>query len=69
MYNGKYILSCGHEVPDMRKAYDCRTKTYDREGNPAVRFDVVCGICEENYRKHGLCLDTEEQLKNWLEQK
>ncbi len=62
----KFVLSCGHEVDDLDHAYNVMTKAVDREGNKAIAYKIVCGPCEDQYRRHGEIFDYQEVAELWL---
>jgi hypothetical protein len=63
-----FILSCRHEVADLDHAYNVMTQAHDREGNPAVSYETVCGACEDRYRQRGILFDTQEQAWAWVKE-
>jgi hypothetical protein len=60
------ILSCGHEVLAFEHAYDIMVKSNSREGEKAIGFMIVCGPCEDRYRKEGQIFDTMHEADEWL---
>lgn len=66
MNKAKIVLSCGHSVIDMDHAFSILTKSTDREGNKAIRYQMVCEPCEDHYRQHGEILDTEDEAAVWM---
>jgi hypothetical protein len=60
------ILSCGHEVDDFEHSFQVYVKSYNREGDRAISYMTVCGVCEDDYRKRGQLFDSEEQAFEWL---
>jgi len=57
----RIILSCGHEVYDLEHAYTIMTKSTNRYGDPAVKYQTTCGPCEDRYRQQGQIFDTEQE--------
>jgi len=62
----RIILSCGHEVYDVKHAYTIMSKSTNRYGDPAVKYQTTCGPCEDRYRQQGRILDTEHEALEWL---
>ena len=62
------VLSCGHEVSDLAHSHYVLTKATSREGSPAVACQMVCGVCEDQYRQAGEILDSQDAADAWLEQ-
>lgn len=61
------IVTCGHEVDALYRAYPVMTKTFDRDGSKAVPHSLVCGPCEDYYRQKAVILDSEEAAEHWIE--
>jgi len=62
----RIILSCGHEVYDVKHAYTIMTKSQDRYCEPAIAYRTACGPCEDRYRQEGQILDTDQIALDWL---
>ena len=62
----RIILSCGHEVYDVKHAYTIMTKSQDRYCSPAISYRTACGPCEDRYRQQGQILDTDQIALEWL---
>jgi hypothetical protein len=62
----RIILSCGHEVYDVKHAYTIMTKSQDRYGEPAIAYQTACGPCEDRYRQQDQILDNEQIAHEWL---
>lgn len=60
------ILSCGHEIDDFDHSFSVMTKYTDRRGEKALNYSMVCGPCEDRYRRFGDLFDTEQQAEEWL---
>jgi len=60
------ILSCGHKVESLDRAYPVMTKAFDNRGEKAVSHRVVCGSCEDMYRQQGEIFDTEQDATEWF---
>jgi len=61
------VLTCGHEVDSLDRAYPVMTKTFDRDGSKAVSYSLICGPCEDYYRQNAVILDSEEAAEHWLD--
>jgi hypothetical protein len=60
------ILTCGHKVDSLDRAYPVMTKAFDNRGEKAVSHRVVCGSCEDMYRQQGEFFETEDHAQEWL---
>ena len=58
---------CGHEVPDVGAAFCVRVATRERDGRPAVFYDVACLPCQEVMRATGSLLDGRDAVQRWLD--
>ena len=61
----KIVLSCGHEVNDFTRTHDVMVKGRDRYGERAIVYQIVCGSCEDMYRREGDIFDFEEVAYMW----
>lgn len=59
------IASCDHEVT-LENELNISVKDYDREGERAIRYMVVCYACKEIMTNLGKILETEEACHEWL---
>lgn len=59
-------LSCGHQVSDFDQAYDIVTKHYDRMGERALMYSMVCQNCLDLYQKEGILFPEDSVAQNWL---
>ena len=62
----RIILSCGHEVFDLPRAYHIMSKGMDRYGKRALIYQTVCGTCEDRYRQAGEIFDFEDVAYMWV---
>jgi hypothetical protein len=60
------VLSCGHKVDSFKRAFDVVYKSFDEEGMKAVAYAMVCGPCEDDFRKGGVLFETQEDAEKWL---
>lgn len=59
-------LSCRHRVDDLDQGYDAVTKYYDRMGERALMYSMVCQNCLDLYQKEGILFTEDSVAQNWL---
>lgn len=59
-------LSCGHQVSDFDQAYDIVTKHYDRMGERALMYSMVCGSCMLLYKTQNMFFLDDASAEKWL---
>lgn len=61
------VLSCGHSVSTFEEGHDAAIAGYDRRGQKAVFYSVLCSSCLELERSYDNLLCSDEDILMWLE--
>lgn len=61
------VLSCGHSVASFEEGHDAAVAGYDRMGQKAVFYSVLCSNCLELERQYDNLLCSDEDILMWLE--
>ena len=68
MTTNSIVLSCGHSVATFEEGHDAAIAGYDRRGQKAVFYSVLCSDCLELERSYDNLLCSDEDVLMWLEE-